>query len=147
MATTTQIKGQWNQIKGKVRERWGEFTDNEWQQLQGNTDALIGLIQRKTGTAREEIESFLRGVLQNSETAAASTLDGVRVAANRATEAAAEVGELANQQFAQISERFEDGYDSAKEIIRNQPGVSVGVAFAAGVLGGAILGILLRPGR
>ena len=51
-----QIEGNWTQFKGKVREEWGELTDDEVDQAEGNREQLIGKIQEKYGKAREEAE-------------------------------------------------------------------------------------------
>jgi len=61
--------GSWNELKGKVRQKWGQLTDNDLSQFQGNVEELIGLIQRKTGEGREAIESFLQKVTENSSSA------------------------------------------------------------------------------
>ncbi|HEX2988653.1 MAG TPA: CsbD family protein [Chloroflexota bacterium] len=50
-----QAVGQWNQLKGKIKERWGELTDDDIMQTQGNIDQLIGKIQEKYGGTTEEI--------------------------------------------------------------------------------------------
>jgi uncharacterized protein YjbJ (UPF0337 family) len=49
-----QLKGDWKQFTGKVRERWGEFTDDELQVLRGKRDQFEGLLQKKFGLAKEE---------------------------------------------------------------------------------------------
>ena len=51
-----QIEGNWTQMKGKVREQWGELTDDEVAEAEGNREQLIGLIQKKYGKARAEAE-------------------------------------------------------------------------------------------
>jgi uncharacterized protein YjbJ (UPF0337 family) len=50
------FKGQWMQLKGKIRQQWGELTDDEIDQLQGNAEMLIGKIQEHYGRSREEAE-------------------------------------------------------------------------------------------
>ena len=50
------LKGQWMQLKGKVREQWGQLTDDEVDQVQGNAEMLIGRIQERYGRSREEAE-------------------------------------------------------------------------------------------
>ena len=56
MSTQERMIGNWNQIKGKVKQRWGQLTDDELSEVEGNIDQLVGLIQQKTGDAREQIE-------------------------------------------------------------------------------------------
>ena len=50
------IKGNWKQMTGKVREKWGKLTDDEIDQLAGNRDQLVGKIQERYGCARDEAE-------------------------------------------------------------------------------------------
>jgi len=59
MVNQQTLQGNWNEIKGKLREKWGQLTNEDLQMAQGNVDQLIGLIQRKTGEARNSIEKFL----------------------------------------------------------------------------------------
>ncbi len=54
-----QMVGQLNQLKGKIKERWGELTDDDIMQTQGNIDQLIGKIQEKYGGTTEEIRREL----------------------------------------------------------------------------------------
>jgi len=48
------MKGDWKQIKGKVREKWGELTDDELDQVQGRREQFEGLLQKKFGMAKDE---------------------------------------------------------------------------------------------
>ncbi|GAB1582847.1 CsbD family protein [Phyllobacterium phragmitis] len=49
-----QIAGQWRQVKGKVREQWGDLTDDDLERIAGNRDQLVGRLQERYGLAREE---------------------------------------------------------------------------------------------
>ena len=49
-----QISGKWKQVKGDVRTRWGELTDDEIEQIAGQRDVLAGKIQERYGIAKEE---------------------------------------------------------------------------------------------
>ncbi len=51
-----QIEGSWKQFRGKVKEKWGQFTDDELDQIGGRKDQLIGKLQAKYGYGREEAE-------------------------------------------------------------------------------------------
>lgn len=50
------ITGQWKQLRGKVREKWGEFTDDEFDQIAGKKDQLVGKLQEKYGYTKERAE-------------------------------------------------------------------------------------------
>jgi uncharacterized protein YjbJ (UPF0337 family) len=50
------IQGKWNQLKGDARIQWGKITDDEWDQIAGNKDKLVGKLQEKYGWAREDAE-------------------------------------------------------------------------------------------
>ena len=48
------LQGQWNQLKGKVREQWGKLTNDDLDQIQGRSEQLVGKIQERYGVARDE---------------------------------------------------------------------------------------------
>lgn len=48
--------GQWKQIKGNIKERWGKLTDDDLTQLEGSSEKLAGRLQERYGLAREEAE-------------------------------------------------------------------------------------------
>jgi uncharacterized protein YjbJ (UPF0337 family) len=50
------IKGQWKQIKGKVREKWGALTDDEIDTIGGRKDQLVGKLQERYGYAKDQAE-------------------------------------------------------------------------------------------
>jgi uncharacterized protein YjbJ (UPF0337 family) len=50
------LKGQWMQLKGKVREKWGKLTNDDVDQIQGHSQQLVGRIQERYGVARDEAE-------------------------------------------------------------------------------------------
>jgi uncharacterized protein YjbJ (UPF0337 family) len=50
------LKGQWMQLKGKIREQWGKLTADEIDQMQGNLEQLVGKIQERYGRSREQAE-------------------------------------------------------------------------------------------
>lgn len=50
------IKGDWKNFKGKIREKWGQFTDDELDQVQGRREQFEGLLQKKYGVAKDEAQ-------------------------------------------------------------------------------------------
>jgi len=51
-----QIKGDWKQLKGTVRERWGELTNDDVDRVAGEREQLIGRLQKRYGIARDKAE-------------------------------------------------------------------------------------------
>jgi uncharacterized protein YjbJ (UPF0337 family) len=51
-----QIEGKWKQLKGRVRETWGDLTDDDLEKIGGKRDRLAGLVQEKYGVAKDEAE-------------------------------------------------------------------------------------------
>jgi uncharacterized protein YjbJ (UPF0337 family) len=50
------FKGDWKQIRGRVKEHWGKLTDDDLDRIEGKRDQLLGTLQKKYGLAREEAE-------------------------------------------------------------------------------------------
>ncbi len=53
------IQGAWKQFKGKLKETWGDLTDDELDKFEGKREQLVGALQRKYGQTKDEIESRL----------------------------------------------------------------------------------------
>ncbi len=56
-----EMKGNWNIVKGKVRQTWGELTDDDVAKVAGSRDELVGRIQKQYGITREEAERQVEG--------------------------------------------------------------------------------------
>lgn len=52
-----QFKGSWNEVKGRLKQKYGELTDNDLVFSDGKEDELIGRLQKKIGRTKEEIRS------------------------------------------------------------------------------------------
>jgi len=50
-----QIAGKWKQVKGEAKKKWGELTDDELMQVNGDREILAGKIQEKYGIAKEDV--------------------------------------------------------------------------------------------
>jgi uncharacterized protein YjbJ (UPF0337 family) len=126
MITQEQVYGSWNELTGKIKERWGEVTDSELSQAEGNFEQLIGLIQWKTGETRADIERWLERLSEHSS-------DKMRRAAEAVQGAADDV-----------KQRVRDSYATTRHVIRRHPAQSVALAFGAGVAIGIVVGLLPR---
>lgn len=54
-----QIKGNWNQMKGAVKQKWGQLTDDDLVEVEGDYDRLVGKIQERTGDSVENIKRWM----------------------------------------------------------------------------------------
>lgn len=61
-AITDVIKGNWNKIKGKLKEEYAELTDNDLIYQEGKEEQLLGRIQEKTGKTKQEIKEFIDSI-------------------------------------------------------------------------------------
>ena len=50
------IKGKWKELRGEARQQWGKLTDDDWQQIAGEKDKLVGKLQQRYGWSREQAE-------------------------------------------------------------------------------------------
>jgi uncharacterized protein YjbJ (UPF0337 family) len=57
--TKQKWDGRWDQLKGRVKKLWGDITDDDMKRVEGNYDRMLGMLEEKTGKAREEIERQL----------------------------------------------------------------------------------------
>lgn len=51
-----QAKGAWNQFKGRLKEAWGDLTDDDLDRFEGKRDQLVGDLQQRTGESREALQ-------------------------------------------------------------------------------------------
>ena len=54
-----KMKGKWNQIKGDIKRKWGQITDDDLLQAEGDMDKVIGKIQERTGEQRDAIREWI----------------------------------------------------------------------------------------
>ncbi|PZR05677.1 MAG: general stress protein CsbD [Flavobacterium psychrophilum] len=53
--TTLKIKGTWNELKGKLKQKYGELTDDDLTFAEGKDDEMLGRLQKKLGRTKEDI--------------------------------------------------------------------------------------------
>lgn len=67
---TDQAKGQFDQLKGKVKQAWGQLTDDDIALVNGHRDEFFGRLEQKYGLAKEEAEKQLRRMEETQNRAA-----------------------------------------------------------------------------
>ena len=59
---TTEIKGNWNEIKGKLKQEYADLTDDDLKYEEGQDDELYGRLQQKTGKTRDELVDWIKSL-------------------------------------------------------------------------------------
>ena len=60
-----QMKGNWRVYKGRVKEKWGELTDDDLDRIDGKRDQLLGTLQNRYGRTKEAAEDEVRDFERN----------------------------------------------------------------------------------
>lgn len=137
MITQQTLEGNWNEIKGKMRSKWGSLTDDDVTVFNGDVDQLMGTIQRKTGEARESVEEFFEQFNSNGASAISQAGESIRAGAAKAADS---VQETYQKAATSVREKYAD----VEDMVRQRPARSLAVCFGAGVLTGVVAILLLR---
>lgn len=137
MINQQTLQGNWNEIQGKLRSKWGSLTDDDLAIFNGTVDQLVGTIQEKTGEARENIEQFFEQFSSNGASAMGRAAASVRAGAQQAADAVQDTSQ-------QAVAAMRNGYAEVEAMVRQRPAKSIAVGFGAGVLTGVIVGLVLR---
>jgi len=132
-----ELQGQWNKLRGQVKERWGQLTDDDLQIQGGNVDQLVGKIQQRTGESREAIERFLNDLTSRGASAVAQATEAVSNFAQQA-------GDRLRDRYGDMADQARDRFDSAQDMVRHNPSQAVAAAFGVGLVAGLIVGLALR---
>lgn len=66
-----QVEGQWQELKGVVREKWGKLTDDDYEVIAGKKDRLLGKLHVHYGLAKEDAEKELDAFIKTFDSAPA----------------------------------------------------------------------------
>lgn len=139
---TFTFDGSWNKIKGKLKQKYSQLTDDDLNFAEGKGEELLGRLQSKLGVTQDA----LTDLLNEMKDAAGHFGDGVRA---KVSEATARVGEVVEDVKTRVTEAAEEAYDSARRrahslqesaegYVSDQPVkallIALGVGFFAGIL-------------
>ena len=57
-----EVKGTWNEMKGKLKQKYGQLTDDDLMYTEGKEDELYGRLQQKLGKSKDEIKREIKGL-------------------------------------------------------------------------------------
>ena len=130
------LQGHWNQMKGELKKKWGQLTEDDLSWSGGNIDQLVGRIQQRTGETREAIEKYLNHLTAQGGSMVSSAVESVGSYAQ-------DLSHRFRDHYGQISEHAHEGYVSVRDHVSRNPIQWLSIAFGAGVL----LGLLVRNGH
>lgn len=137
MANQQTLQGSWNEIQGKLRQRWGQLSGDDLQNVKGNVDQLVGLIQRKTGETRKSIEAYIDELTSEGGNLAGRAAEAAREYTNQAATAL-------RDGYENVADEVRDRYAQAEHMIQERPAMSAAVALGAGVFLGVMVGLCMR---
>lgn len=59
---TLEVKGNWNEVKGKLKQKYGELTEDDLTYMEGKGDELLGRLEKKTGRTKEELKEEIEAM-------------------------------------------------------------------------------------
>lgn len=65
-----QLNGKWTQFKGELKQKWGKFTDDDLQQIEGNYEKFVGKVQERYGDKKSELMKWADQWYHKSQPAA-----------------------------------------------------------------------------
>lgn len=68
-----QFKGKWTQFKGEVKQQWGQLTDDDLMEIEGNYEKFRGKVQERYGDKKADVERWADDWYRRQETPEPST--------------------------------------------------------------------------
>ena len=60
--TNLRMKGSWNEVKGKLKQKYGQLTDDDLEFAEGKDDELLGRLQQKLGKTKEDLRKEIENL-------------------------------------------------------------------------------------
>ncbi len=129
-----RVEGDWKQMKGKVKERWGRLTDDDLTAISGQRDQLEGKIQERYGYAKSQARREIEDWYRSTESHLADEIETIRTEIQNLTST---VGRIANKQIGRAQVRATEAAREAEAVITRNPlaaiAIAVGIRFMFGV--------------
>ncbi len=159
--TTFAFDGSWNQIKGKLRQQFGQLTDDDVNFSEGKGEELLGRLQSKLGMGEARLNTLLhklqeevdqaqgtiRGTIESAKAAASQAVGDFKDKANDAVEGLKHAASARAEEFkGQAGEAYDHAmqkartlHEDAEEYVRQKPRESLLTAVAVGFVAGLLI--------
>jgi ElaB/YqjD/DUF883 family membrane-anchored ribosome-binding protein len=148
--TILDLKANWKQVKGGLRQRYAILTDDDLNFAEGKGEELFGRLQEKLGIGEEELQHILqelnakagglRGKVEDVKAKASEVFDEVKHKASGYVDDARAAASLkAEEVVAEAKQRARTLHEDAEEYVRQQPRQALFTALAAGFVAGLLL--------
>ncbi len=67
METKLKIKGNWNELKGKLKQKYANLTDNDLLYTEGKEDELLGRLEKKLGKTKDELTETINDLTRQEK--------------------------------------------------------------------------------
>ena len=159
--TTFAFDGSWNQLKGKLRQQFGQLTDDDVNFAEGKGEELLGRLQSKLSMGGDELDALLHQLKAEADEAGGTVrgkLESVKAAAGEMAgelkgKATVVVGDLkhaasvkaeefkgqAGEAYGQAKQKARTLHEDAEEYVRQKPRESLFTAVAVGFVAGLLI--------
>jgi uncharacterized protein YjbJ (UPF0337 family) len=135
-----RVEGNWKQLKGRAKAKWGKLTDSDLTAIGGRREELEGKIQERYGYAKDRIlsdiedwyHSVVSGLSASGEDLSAE-IDAIRADIQSLSST---VSRIANKQLNRAQDKAVETAHQAEELIRQNPLSAIAIAFGFGFLYG-----------
>jgi uncharacterized protein YjbJ (UPF0337 family) len=132
----TQVEGNWKQMKGRVKERWGKLTDDNLTVIAGRRDQLEGMIQERYGYAKERARKEIDEWYRAMETDLAEQIETLR---SGIQSLASTVERIAQEQLPRAPSKAREALNEAEDTLKRNPLAVVAIVLGLGFLIGAFM--------
>jgi uncharacterized protein YjbJ (UPF0337 family) len=126
-----RVEGNWKQMKGRVKERWGKLTDDDLTTIAGRRDQLEGLIQERYGYAKERARNEIEDWYRSMESNLAEQIESLRSGVQNLSST---VERIAKEQIPRARSRATEALNDAEEAVKRNPLAVVAIALSLGLL-------------
>ena len=128
-----RLEGDWKQLKGRAKERWGKLTDDDLTVISERRAQLEGKIQERYGYAKSQARKEIEDWYRSTDSHLADEIDNIRTEIQNLTSS---VGRIANKQIGRAQVRATEAAHDVEAAIMRNPLTAIAIAVGLGFLFG-----------